>query len=335
MIPESLFTPQTNDWKLSLSKAIRRQSDLLEYCELEASANENPAEIDFPVRVTRYYASLIEKGNARDPLLLQVLADYREQQTVAGYSLDAVGDMAAMKAPGLIHKYQSRVLLTVTGACPIHCRYCFRRHFPYAESSPDLQLHSEALTYLTSQHQINEVILSGGDPLMLSDQKLSSLICQLNQLDHIRYLRVHSRLLSVLPERITQQVLDIFSQFKGRVIFVTHINHPNELSSINGKSLQLLSEQGFQLFNQTVILNGINDSADILAELSYKLFDYRITPYYLHKLDKVHGAAHFDIADDRLCSIYRQLCTLLPGYLTPKFVNELSGRTSKTPVQCF
>jgi len=335
MIPESLFTPQTNDWKLSLSKAIRRQSDLLEYCELEASANENPAEIDFPVRVTRYYASLIEKGNARDPLLLQVLADFREQQTVEGYSLDAVGDMAAMKAPGLIHKYYSRVLLTVTGACPIHCRYCFRRHYPYSDASPDLQLHSDAMNYLSSQREINEVILSGGDPLMLSDQKLSSLIRQLNQLDHIRYLRVHSRLLSVLPERITQQLLATFSQFNGRVIFVTHINHPNELNTINGSNLQLLSEHGFQLLNQSVVLKGVNDCAEVLAELSYRLFDYRITPYYLHKLDKVHGAAHFDLSDERLCTIYRQLCTLLPGYLTPKFVNELSGRTSKTPVQCF
>ncbi len=335
MIPESLFTPQTNDWKLSLSRAFRRQADLLEYCELDVNGTTHGSETDFPVRVTRYYASLIEKGNAKDPLLLQVLADKREQQSVPGYSLDAVGDMAAMKAPGLIHKYHSRVLLTVTGACPIHCRYCFRRHFPYSDSSPDLQLHSEVMSYLSSHREINEVILSGGDPLMLSDQKLSSLIRQLNQLSHIRYLRIHSRLLSVLPERINPELVAVFSRFRGKVIFVTHINHPQELSGVNAQSLQLLSAQGFQLFNQSVLLKEVNDSAAVLAELSYRLFDYQIIPYYLHKLDKVQGAAHFDLPDERLCAIYRELCARLPGYLTPKFVNELSGRTSKTPVQCF
>ena len=334
IIPEPHFLPQANDWKISLSKAFRHQQDLLNYCELDVNQPDRVTEIDFPVRVTRYYASLIEKGNARDPLLLQVLADSREQHAVDGYTKDAVGDMHAMQVPGLIHKYHSRVLLTLTGACPIHCRYCFRRHFPYSESQPGLNLHSRIIDYLNGHRQINEVILSGGDPLMLSDRKLSSLIGQLNEIKHIRYLRIHSRLLSVLPDRITPGLVNIFAQFNGKVIFVTHINHPRELSEVNRTGFNLLSRQGFVLLNQSVLLKDINDNAELLSELSYRLFDYQILPYYLHKLDKVKGAAHFDLSEEVLCAIYNALCNLLPGYLTPKFVTELSGRLSKTPVQC-
>jgi len=334
MIPEPAFSSKTHDWKKSLSESFRCIEDLLKYCELDVNRPGNGSEAGFPLRVTKYYASLIEKGNDQDPLLLQILPDIQELQQNAGYSLDAVGDLNAMQAPGLIHKYKCRVLLTLTAACPIHCRYCFRRHFPYSESRLDSQIDSPMFNYLNKHSDINEVILSGGDPLMLSDQKLSQLISVLNKIPHIRYLRFHTRLLSVLPDRVSQSFLQTIEQFNGKVTFITHINHPNEIDPRNQNAFELISSHGYQLFNQSVLLKGINDNAKTLIDLSYKLFDSYITPYYLHKLDKVHGAAHFNLDNQHQCQIYTQMRETLPGYLLPKLVNEISGQLSKTPVQC-
>ncbi len=334
MIPEPVFSAQSTDWKRSLSESFRTIQELLEYCELDVNCVDQGSEAGFPVRVTKYYASLIEKGNPQDPLLLQVMPDSQENQRVEGYSLDAVGDISAMTVPGLIHKYHNRVLLTVTSACPVHCRYCFRRHFPYSDARLDTKVDSPVLNYLAAHTEINEVILSGGDPLMLSDRKLSELITRLNDIPHIRYLRFHSRLLSVLPDRVTDSFIQTLHQFNGKVTLVTHINHPEEISVLNQHAFKLLSKQGFQLFNQSVLLKGVNNNSNTLVKLSYKLFDSNITPYYLHKLDKVHGAAHFDLATDQTCKIYSLLLQSLPGYLVPKLVNELTGRLSKTPVQC-
>ena len=334
MIPEPVFSPQTDDWKQSLSESFRSIQDLRKYCGLDVNRPESGSEAGFPLRVTKYYASLIKKGNDQDPLLLQVLPDSQEHQRIEGYSLDAVGDLKAMPVPGLIHKYSNRVLLTLTGACPVHCRYCFRRHFPYSEAKLDISDNSLVLNYLTEHDEINEVILSGGDPLMLSDQKLCKLISQLNKIPHIRYLRLHTRLLSVLPDRIGDSFIHTIEQFNGKVTFITHINHPNEISETNQKAFSLLSRHGFQLFNQSVLLRGINDSSETLINLSYKLFGSHITPYYLHSLDKIHGAAHFDLPIKQQCQIYAELQNSLPGYLVPKFVTEISGRKCKTPVQC-
>ncbi len=334
MIPEPVFSPQTHDWKVALSESFRQIEDLLKYCELDVNRPESGSEAGFPVRVTKYYASLIEKGNPQDPLLLQVMPDQRELLRIKGYSLDAVGDIKAMPVPGLIHKYPNRVLLTLTAACPIHCRYCFRRHFPYDESRLDISSHSPVINYLTEHTEISEVILSGGDPLMLSDQKISNLITQLNKIPHIKYLRFHTRLLSVLPQRVKDAFIRILEQFNGKVVFITHINHPNEISAFNQRAFNLLSQRGFQLLNQSVLLKGVNDEKSILSDLSYKLFDNNIIPYYLHSLDKVHGAAHFDLTVDQQCKIYKELRNSLPGYLVPKLVKEISGQLSKTPVQC-
>ena len=338
MIPESVLQQQSCasgvDWKLALAQSFRQRSELLAFCGLQ---NDLPAfgeDSQFPTRVTRHYASLIEKGNAQDPLLLQVLNDAREHQQVEGYRLDAVGDLDAMVAPGLLHKYDSRVLLTLTAACPIHCRYCFRRHFPYSEANVDISAGGEIMQYLKNHPQINEVILSGGDPLMWSDQKLSALIQNLNAVDHIKTLRIHSRLLSVLPERINDQFIDLWQAFRGHVVFISHINHPNEISALNRAAFVRLGASGYRLFNQSVLLRGVNDCADVLAALSHKLFDCGVTPYYLHPLHKVQGAAHFDLAPQTQCRIYRELRSRLPGYLLPQLVNEFAGRTSKTPVQC-
>jgi EF-P beta-lysylation protein EpmB len=232
----------------------------------------------------------------------------------------------------LIHKYHGRVLLTLTGACAIHCRYCFRRHFPYGNASYNSSTNDLQMTYLSDNPEVSEVILSGGDPLMVSDQKLASLISQLNRISHIRVLRIHSRVLSVLPERVTTSLTETLSRFKGQIVFVTHINHPNEISAHNRAAFRLLARQGYRLFNQSVLLKGVNDSSRILTELSHKLFASDIIPYYLHQLDKVQGAAHFDLPAADCSEIYKQLRNGLPGYLLPRFVEEVSGRKSKTPV---
>jgi EF-P beta-lysylation protein EpmB len=277
---------------------------------------------------------LIEKGNPLDPLLLQVLPTANELQQVDGFHKDAVGDQLAMPVPGLIHKYHGRVLLTLTGACAIHCRYCFRRHFPYSEASVDYRPASPAMNYLAQNTDINEVMLSGGDPLMMSDEKLADLVSSLNRIPHIRLLRVHSRLLSVLPERITPSFMAAVSSFKGQVVFVAHINHPNEISEHNRQAFQQLSRGGYRLFNQSVLLKGVNDSAQVLAELSYRLFDAHIQPYYLHRLDKVQGAAHFDLSMQECKTIYSELRNHLPGYLLPSLVEENAGQKSKTAIHC-
>ncbi len=317
-----------------VSESFRDIGELLEFCEIDPSHAEPKSSQGFSLRVTKYFASLIEKGNALDPLLLQVLPDAQELQIVAGYSRDAVGDQLCMPVPGLIHKYHGRVLLTLTGACAIHCRYCFRRHFPYNESDTDYSANGQVMKYLSQNTQVSEVILSGGDPLMLNDQKLATLISGLNRISHIRVLRIHSRLLSVLPERINEAFLDVLRQFNGQIVFVTHINHPNEISGANQAVFNLLSQQGYRLFNQSVLLRMVNDNVQTLEELSHKLFAAQINPYYLHRLDKVQGAAHFDVPLDDACRIYSQLRKRLPGYLLPAMVEEISGQASKSPVQC-
>jgi EF-P beta-lysylation protein EpmB len=216
----------------------------------------------------------------------------------------------------------------------LSCRYCFRRHFPYAEAGVDYKLDGQVMSYLAGKPDVSEVILSGGDPLMVSDQKLARLIDQLNRIPHIRVLRIHSRVLSVLPERVTDSLLEVLRQFRGQLVFVTHINHPNEISSHNQAAFDLLNNQRYVIFNQSVLLKGVNDKTQTLVDLSNKLFASRIIPYYLHRLDKVQGAAHFDLSPQESCRIYRQLRKQLPGYLLPAMVEEVAGQTSKTPVHC-
>lgn len=331
---QAAISPRNRNWKLVVSESFRDLGELLDFCEIDASQTGFKGRHDFALRVTRYFASLIEKGNASDPLLLQVLPDAREFRYVDGYTGDAVGDQQAMPVPGLIHKYHGRVLLTLTGACAIHCRYCFRRHFPYREASVDFDMNGQVMAYLFDNPDVSEVILSGGDPLMVSDQKLEKLISMLNRVPHIRVLRIHSRLLSVLPERINESLIRALERFDGQLVFVTHINHPNEISAHNQAAFQMLARQGYRLFNQSVLLKGVNDSSQTLAGLSNKLFASHITPYYLHRLDRVHGAAHFDLSKEESCRIYQRLRTRLPGYLLPAMVQEISGQLSKTTVHC-
>jgi len=329
-----MVSPKTRDWKDLVSGSFRDLDDLLKYCKIDLPNSGCKSKPEFTLRVTRYFASLIEKGNPRDPLLLQVLPDALESQLVQGYHEDAVGDRLSIAVPGLIHKYHGRVLMTLTGACPIHCRYCFRQHFPYARNKPDCSASGEIMQYLSQNTSIKEVILSGGDPLMLSDRKLAGLISSLNRIPHINILRIHTRLLSVLPERVNATFLETLRQFNGQLVFVTHINHPNEISAHNRAAFSLLFNQGYRLLNQSVLLKNVNNCPGVLADLSERLFESRITPYYLHRLDKVQGSAHFALSLEDSCRIYEELRKQLPGYLLPSFVQEIAGQASKTPVRC-
>jgi EF-P beta-lysylation protein EpmB len=329
--PASLAAPGRQYWKTVLADSFRDPYELLKYCGIDVSRVQLVSEHEFAFRVTRYFASLIEKGNAQDPLLLQVLPSTQELQWVDGYAQDAVGDIQSMRVPGLVHKYAGRVLLTLTGACAIHCRYCFRRHFPYGEARVDFDQGGRTMKYLAEHDDVREVILSGGDPLMISDGKLADLVASLNRIPHIKTLRIHSRLLSVLPERVTRDLVEVLQGFDGQVVMVTHINHPNEISERNQAAFQLLSKTGYRLFNQSVLLKGVNDSASTLVELSNRLFESHITPYYLHRLDKVQGAAHFDLPGRECARIYAQLRSRLPGYLLPAMVRDIPGQAAKTP----
>ncbi len=333
MIPDSLPAAQAPEgWQQALTAGFRRVDALLAHCAIDPTQVDADPDSPFPLRVTRHYADLIEKGNPRDPLLLQVLPDTREALEMAGYGEDPVGDRDAEAAPGLIHKYPGRVLLTLTGACAIHCRYCFRRHYPYGASVPDID--GAVFDYLRARPDIHELILSGGDPLMWPNARLAELIEHLGQLPHLRLLRIHSRMPTVLPERIDDGLTALLGRFPGRVTLVIHVNHPRELDRRSATALGRLRQAGVQLLNQSVLLRGINDRAEVLAALSFRLYEQGVLPYYLHRLDRVQGSAHFDLPDAQSCHIHRQLRERLPGYLLPRMVNEIPGTKSKTPAHC-
>ncbi len=271
----------------------------------------------------------MEAGNPDDPLLRQVLPVHQEQLVTPGFIDDPVGDLSAIAESGVIHKYHGRVLLITTAACAIHCRYCFRRNFPYSENQLTRQKQQQALSYIANHTDITEVILSGGDPLLLSDSRLLSLFNALNQIPHLKRIRIHSRLPVVLPARITSSLVDMLSNSPKKIVMVLHANHANELSQQVANSCQQLKKHSITLLNQSVLLKGVNDSADPLCELSEKLFTLDILPYYLHQLDKAKGTAHFAVNDETALALHHQIKSRLPGYLVPRLVKEISGKAYK------
>ena len=276
------------------------------------------------------YVARMKPGDPADPLLLQVLpqaAELAPQPT--GYHRDPVGDDDASAQPGLIHKYHGRVLLIATGACAIHCRYCFRRHYPYHAASAGPRQLADALDWIARHDDIEEVILSGGDPLMLTDQRIDALITALEAIPHVARLRIHSRLPVVLPSRITPVLAERLRRSRLTTIMVIHSNHPAELDDSVADACQQLRKAGVLLFNQSVLLNGINHRPDILETLSKRLFSLGVQPYYLHLLDRVRGAAHFDIDETRARRLYAELAARLPGYMLPRLAREVAGDHSK------
>jgi EF-P beta-lysylation protein EpmB len=287
---------------------------------------------DFALRVPRSYVARMRKGDHNDPLLLQVLPVGAESQVVEGFVADPVGDMDRRAAKGLLHKYRGRALLVATGACAVHCRYCFRRHFPYGEESALQQGWQPALEHLRADPTISEVILSGGDPWSLSDRRLAQLTDALRAIPHIRRLRIHTRYPIVLPERIDAGLLDWLQGVPLQKVVVMHANHAREIDESVRQACQRLSSAGATLLNQSVLLKGVNDRVEALADLSEALFETHVLPYYLHVLDKVHGAAHFDLPEARALQLHRELTARLPGYLVPKLVREIAGAPAKTAV---
>lgn len=332
MITRSVERWQTSDWQYAMKNMIRSLDELCQWVnitptDLDASLQ---AQRDFPVRVPKSYADRIEKGNPRDPLLLQVLPQAAEMLDVAGFTADPLEEAHFNKVPGLIHKYHGRVLLITTPACAVHCRYCFRRHFPYQENTPGLNHWQQALDYIAHDNTIHEVILSGGDPLSASDDYLQQLISRLSDIPHVRWLRIHTRLPVVIPERITDECLDILTGTRLQTTMVLHINHANEISADVVRAITALKARGIRLLNQSVLLKDVNDQLETHVRLLEALHQNGVQAYYLHVLDKVKGAAHFEISDSAALALYEQLRCHLPGFMLPRLVRETAHAPYKT-----
>jgi len=326
--------PARSRWQQALAEAIVDPVELCEILGLDAAWAQSAAAAaaDFPLRVPRGFVDRMRRGDPRDPLLLQVLPLSEELRPAAGFTADPVGDMDSKTGAGLLHKYAGRVLLVATGACAVHCRYCFRRHFPYGEESPLAAGWSATLDQLRTDTSISEVILSGGDPLSLSDRRLQQLTDALAALPHVRRLRIHTRYPVVLPERVDAGLLQWLNGVRLQKIVVIHANHAQELDENVRRACADLAATGATVLNQSVLLAGVNDDVAVLAELSEALFAMHVLPYYLHVLDRVAGAAHFDIDEARAVELHTGLSARLPGYLLPRLVREVPGAASKTPV---
>jgi EF-P beta-lysylation protein EpmB len=335
MIPQSPPLKTKQSWQHALAEAVSDADELLAQLGLSgALAAIGKDKIrQFPLRVPQSYINKMRYGDKHDPLLKQVFPLIDESLDVTGYGRDPVGDQLAVTSPGILQKYQGRALLVTTGACAIHCRYCFRRHFPYSDSNPLASQLAETLAQINADTSINEVILSGGDPLSLSDDKLARLVAKLEQIPHLKRLRIHTRLPVVLPERVDDRLLNWIAECKLKVVMVIHANHANEIDAEAANSLLQLQLAGCQLLNQAVLLKGINDSVAALVELSERLNDVNVMPYYLHLLDKVAGAHHFDVAEKKAVELMDAVRKLLPGYLVPRLVREIQGEASKTVIR--
>jgi len=326
--------PRHGSWQQLLADAIRDPAELCRLLDLEESvvAAAIAATPGFALRVPRSFVAKMRRGDPNDPLLLQVLPRRHELDVVDGFSLDPVGDLEARTSQGVLHKYLGRALLIATGACAVHCRYCFRRHFPYSDESALSQGWSSTLSYVRGDSSIDEIILSGGDPLSLSDRRLHQLTDALESVAHVRRLRIHTRYPLVLPERIDASFLHWLSNVRLQKVIVVHANHANEMDDVSRRACRELAAAGATVLNQSVLLAGVNDDAETLANLSEALFAAGVLPYYLHILDRVAGAAHFEVPTERALRLHSELTARLPGYLVPRLVREISGAPSKTAV---
>ncbi|MBL4661604.1 MAG: EF-P beta-lysylation protein EpmB [Alcanivoracaceae bacterium] len=301
--------------------------------DIKHIVNYDPKAKDlFPLLIPKFLKNKIDFKNNNDPILLQVIPQKNEHLHFDGYSNDPVGDLRASHAKGVIHKYHGRVLLITNGACAVNCRYCFRRNFPYAKNYASSHNWQKAIEYIRSHTEIHEVILSGGDPLMLSTKTLKNLSSQLESITHVKTIRIHTRMPLVSPERITDNFIQWLEEISLKKVMVLHCNHAQELDNSLRQTIKLIAKTGTLLLNQSVLLKNINDKSQILADLSHRLFEFGILPYYLNQLDKANGTQHFSITNTRAKSIHKQLLQSLPGYLVPKLVEEISGKKHKSPI---
>ncbi|WP_227370151.1 EF-P beta-lysylation protein EpmB [Halomonas sp. M20] len=323
-----------SSWQAQLSGALRDPRVLLSRLKLDEALlpGAEAGHALFEVRVPAAYLARIRPGDPNDPLLRQILPLSAESDTVQGFVSDPLEEAEHTPHPGLIHKYAGRVLLIASPICAINCRYCFRRHFPYGENSPSRAQWNDALNYMRNDTSIQEAILSGGDPLASSDKRLSWLVKRLEEIPHLKRLRIHTRLPVVIPDRIDGTLLDWLGATRLQKVMVLHINHANEIDDAVIKACARLQSIGVTLLNQSVLLRGVNDSVEALAALSERLFEAGILPYYLHVLDPVSGAAHFDAPDDEAVILVEALRERLAGFLMPRLVREVPGEKSKSPL---
>jgi EF-P beta-lysylation protein EpmB len=331
--PRSEAESRDVDWQTAMKRAIRSTAQLRAVLGLSTSGQAGgEGERSFPTFVPWEFLGRIEPGDPDDPLLRQVCWSPEEDVEHDGFSGDPVGDLGSLVAGGMLHKYHGRALVIATGACGVHCRYCFRREFPYSTSGARSQDWRGAIEYLREHTEVDEVLLSGGDPLTLVDQKLSELLAAIESIDHVRRLRVHTRMPIVIPQRVTSALVERLRSSRLAVWFVVHANHPRELDNRVLDRLGLLIDAGIPVLNQAVLLRGVNDDADTLIELCRRLVDHRIGPYYLHQLDRVRGASHFEVPISKGRQLMKRLRESLPGYAVPAYVVEDAGKRSKTPI---
>lgn len=333
IIPTAQQTATKAQWLTDLANAFNDPVALLEFLKLDPAdfSQDILARKLFALRVPKSFAEKMEKGNRYDPLFLQAMASADEFLQAEGFVKDPLEEQHS-PAPNILHKYQNRLLFMIKNSCAINCRYCFRRHFPYDEVKSGKHIWQQGLDYISAHKEIEEVIFSGGDPLMAKDAELDWLITQLEQIPHIQTLRIHSRLPVVIPTRITETLCQRLLQSRLHIVLVTHINHANEIDEIFAQKMQMLKQANVVLLNQSVLLKGVNTQAECLKQLSQKLFSMGILPYYLHLLDRVEGASHFFIEDAEALTIYRELQKITSGYLVPKLAREIGGETNKTLV---
>ncbi|EOI3554248.1 EF-P beta-lysylation protein EpmB [Cronobacter dublinensis] len=330
----TLNPPSREDWLSQLADVITDPDELLHLLNIDADEEllaGRDARRLFALRVPRAFVARMEKGNPQDPLLRQVLTSREEFVAAPGFTTDPLEEQNSV-VPGLLHKYHNRALLLVKGGCAVNCRYCFRRHFPYADNQGNKRNWQAALDYIAAHPELDEIIFSGGDPLMAKDNELEWLVTRLEAIPHLKRLRIHSRLPIVIPARVTDGLVRLLGQTRLQVLLVNHINHAQEIDDAFRAGMAKLRAAGVTLLNQSVLLKGVNDNAATLAALSNALFDAGVMPYYLHVLDKVQGAAHFMVSDDEARAIMRELLSQVSGYLVPKLAREIGGEPSKTPL---
>ncbi|NEV60740.1 EF-P beta-lysylation protein EpmB [Thiorhodococcus minor] len=334
MVTRSSTACQSDGWKRELARAHRDARTLLRTLGLSARdiPDLDPEAQEFGLLVPQAFVDLMRPGDPQDPLLRQVLPLRAEHQQAQGFSLDPVCDSDAELSPGLLQKYPGRALLVVNGACAAHCRYCFRRHFSYRALGPAEPRLARAIDRLSLAPSVQEIVLSGGDPLMLDDAQLAELIDRLAAIPHLRRLRIHTRLPIMLPSRVTEALVRMLTEGRLPAILVIHANHPSELGGPAEQALRKLAAHGVRLLNQSVLLRGVNDSVATLQQLSERLFECEALPYYLHQLDRVQGAAHFQVSDKIATILVDQLRARVSGYLAPELVREIPGEQSKARI---
>jgi EF-P beta-lysylation protein EpmB len=332
--PLSLQPPAPADWRHQWRDAVRDPRELLSLLGLDALASRisDAAAAQFPMRVPRSFVARMRHGDPHDPLLRQVLPIDDENRIVPGFDLDAVGDVAARTAHGVLQKYRGRALLVATGSCAVHCRYCFRRHFDYAGDTAAAGNWREAVARIAEDPTIEEVLLSGGDPLSLATPKLAELTDALAAIPHLRRLRIHTRLPIVLPDRVDDALVAWLRALPWPVVVVVHANHANEFDATVDAAMARLRGAGATLLNQAVLLRAVNDDLEALADLGMRGLAAGVIPYYLHQLDRVQGAAHFEVDDATALDLHRALRARTSGYLVPRLVRELPGDTGKRPL---